>query len=105
MALPDIAISPSEWKIIEGILERHIPQREVWAFGSRARRNAKPYSDLDLAIIGNQPLGRSLITALAEDFSESELPYKVDLVDWATANPHFRAVIEKDKVLLRTGKQ
>jgi predicted nucleotidyltransferase len=36
-----------------------VPQFEVWAFGSRAkcgRGAAKPYSDLDLAVITDQPL-------------------------------------------------
>lgn len=105
MDLPNIAISPAEWTIIEDILKRHIPQHEVWAFGSRARRDEKPYSDLDLAIIVEQPLGLALVTALAEDFSESDLPYKVDIVDWATTSARFRAMIEKDKVVVRKGAQ
>ena len=46
---PDIDISPGQWDIVHDILQRHVPGHEVWAFGSRARRRAKPYSDLDLA--------------------------------------------------------
>jgi uncharacterized protein len=54
-AIP-IAVSTAEWKIILNILHLIIPDRVVWAFGSRARFTIKPYSDLDLAILGNQAL-------------------------------------------------
>ena len=56
---PDIDISPGQWNIVHDILQRHVPGHEVWAFGSRARRRAKPYSDLDLAIITQAPLPRA----------------------------------------------
>ncbi len=46
------------------------------AFGSRARRNAKKFSDPDLAIIGEHPIGLDLSSRLAEAFAASNLPYK-----------------------------
>lgn len=39
--------------------------------------------------------------ALAEDFSESDLPWKVDIVDWATTSAAFRKVIEHHKVVVQ----
>jgi type I restriction enzyme S subunit len=39
---------------------------------------------------------------LAEDFTESDLPFKVDLVDWATTSARFRAVIEGERVVVQT---
>ena len=104
MGLPDIAVSPQEWTLINNILERHVPQYEVWAFGSRAKRSAKPYSDLDLAILTDSPMGFPVSAALAEDFSESDLPYKVDVVDWAATSETFRRIIERDKVVIRPGR-
>jgi type I restriction enzyme, S subunit len=38
--------------------------------------------------------------ALADDFSESDLPFKVDVIDWAVTSMAFRKIIEKDKVVL-----
>lgn len=99
--LPDIAITPGQWEIVSAILERHVADKAVWAFGSRATRTAKPYSDLDLAIIGKFALPLSLMAALEHDFTESDLPVKVDLVDWATTSPAFRAIIESHRVVLR----
>jgi type I restriction enzyme S subunit len=102
MQPPPIDISPAQWKIVRDILQQNAPQYPVWAFGSRAKRTAKPFSDLDLAIITKQALDRSVSAALAEDFSESDLPFKVDIVDWASTSAAFRKIIEADKVVVQT---
>lgn len=103
MQSPNIDISPAQWDIVREILRRHVPRYPVWAFGSRAKWTAKPYSDLDLAIITDQALDWSVSAALADDFSESDLPFKVDVVDWATTSESFRKIIESDKVVLQGG--
>ena len=97
---PPIDISPDHWRIVRDIQQRHLPGHEVWAFGSRTRGTARPYSDLDLAIITDKPLSLEISAALADDFSESDLPWKVDLVDLATTSLSFRQVIEHRKVVL-----
>jgi predicted nucleotidyltransferase len=84
-----------------GLLERHVPGRELWAFGSRVNGTAKPYSDLDLVILGSEPLSLSTLADLADGFSESDLPFKVDLVDWATTGERFRKMIEGGRVVLQ----
>ena len=101
-ATPPIDLNPRDWEIVRSILARHVPKYEVWAFGSRARRAAKEYSDLDLAIITDQPLGLSLSAAISDDFAESDLPIKVDVVDWATTSEAFRRVIENDRVVVQS---
>ena len=75
--------------------------RRVILFGSRARGQAKPHSDLDLAIITGEPLPLSTLAALAEAFSESDLPWRVDVVDWSTTSEPFRKIIARDKVVLQ----
>ena len=98
---PPIAISAAEWDIVRGILQRHVPGHEVWAFGSRATGTCKPFSDLDLAILASHPLPMSTIADLADAFSESDLPYKVDIVDWATTSERFRGVMKAGHIVLR----
>lgn len=36
MDVPLIDVSPRDWQIVRDILHKHVPQYEVWAFGSRA---------------------------------------------------------------------
>lgn len=93
-------LKPEHLQIVRHILQHRLPGHEVWAFGSRAKGTAKPYSDLDLAVITSQPLDLGTLAALSDDFSESELPFKVDVVDWATTSEAFRAIIARDKVVL-----
>lgn len=100
---PLIDIHPDHWKIVQSILHKHVPQYEVWAFGSRATWKAKEYSDLDLAIITDRPLSLDVSASLSDDFSESDLPWRVDMVDWATTSEAFRKIIERDKVVVWEG--
>lgn len=96
-----IDVAPRHLETIKAILRRHVPDREVWAFGSRAARTAKKYSDLDLAVVGAAPLTLGQMAALENDFDESELPFKVDVVDWATASESFRRIIRMTAVVVQ----
>lgn len=98
---PRIEIRPEHWEVVSDILRRHVPQFDVWAFGSRARFAAKKHSDLDLVVVSDQPLPLSLCAAIAEAFSESDLPYRVDVVDWASTGESFRRIIERDRVVVQ----
>lgn len=98
---PSLVITPEELAIVRGILARHLPGREVRAFGSRVRGKARKYSDLDLVVMGDQRLTLTQLALLEEDFSESLLPFKVDVVDWAGTRPEFRAIIEEAWVVVQ----
>jgi len=98
--LSPLALSADELAVVKAILVRHVPEASVWVFGSRATGKAKKYSDLDLCIKANQALGLDLMSAMAEDFSESDLPWKVDIVDWFSVSDSFKAIIERDRVPL-----
>ena len=94
-------LQPDYLKIVQDILQRRVPQLEIWAFGSRAKGTAKPYSDLDLAIITSQSLDLAILAALSDELSDSNLPFKVDVIDWATTSEAFRAIIARDKVVVK----
>jgi len=90
-----LALKQDELAIVEKILRRYVPDREVWAFGSRTRPPCKPFSDLDLAVLGLEPLPLGVMVDLKDEFSESDFPYRVDIVDWATTSEQFRGIIEQ----------
>jgi uncharacterized protein len=97
----EIALSQEEQGIVMEILQRYVPDREVWAFGSRTRPPCKPFSDLDLAILGSEPLPLGVIVDLKDEFSESDFPYRVDIVDWATTSEQFRGIIQASHIPLQ----
>ena len=88
-------ITPAHFTIIKSVLKKHISaDTQVFVFGSRAKNNARPYSDLDLLLRANKPLSMQLLANLAFDLEESDLPYKVDLVDWMSISDTFKKTIE-----------
>jgi predicted nucleotidyltransferase len=92
-----------ELTLVRSILNRYIPGRIVWAFGSRATgsRMLKRFSDLDLAVEGELTWPER--AGLAEAFDESLLPIKVDVVELGLVDADFRERIEKDFVVVQGG--
>ena len=90
-----IDVSPAHLQIILSILKAHAPDCEVRAFGSRVKRTAKTYSDLDLAVVGQAQLPFRKLAALQTAFEESDLPYRVDVLDWRAISSEFQKVIEQ----------
>ena len=87
--------------IVRDVLRRYLPAgARALVFGSRAHGGARRFSDLDLALEWNRPLGLDLIGQIAEALSESDLPYKTDIVDLSTVDPAFKARILADGIPL-----
>ncbi len=98
-----IDLNPNHLATVERILTEQVPECEVRAFGSRATWTSKDYSDLDLAIVGSGPLDWKTLGRLKEAFEESDLPIRVDVLDWHAISESFRDVIERDCVILSEG--
>ena len=88
-------------RLVLDILRAHLPQRtRTWVFGSRVTGRARHYSDLDLAIDAGRRLTLGEIAELAEAFTDSDLPYKVDLVDWHDIDDRWRQTIAAERAAL-----
>ena len=96
-----IDVHPRDLDMVIGVLARHIPHREVRVIGSRLTGHAKPFSDLDLVIMGDEPLGLGVLGALHDALDDSRLPFSVDLVEWATTSEAFRRIIDAQGRVLR----
>ena len=101
---PPITVSMNEWVIIQNILEKHIPKIEVWAFGSRVKGLVKSYSDLDTVIMGEEALSISTLADLKKAFSDSDLPFKVDLILWSETSENFRRLIKNSYAVIKLGR-
>lgn len=87
-------IEPKHLEIAQGILKKY--PYDFYVFGSRVTGKAKKLSDLDLCYFASIPLKELL--KLEDDFEESDLPYKVDLVDLNKCGKEFMALIKTDVV-------
>lgn len=87
--------------VVLSILKRFVPHETVAVFGSRVQGTAKPTSDIDVVIMNKAPLTTTIETELTQAFSDSTLPMKVDIVQWATTNEGFRKIIEEKNVRIQ----
>ena len=88
-------------RLVLNILRANLPAgAKAWMFGSRATSRARRYSDLDLAIDAGRRMTFDEIARLSEAFSDSDLPYRVDLVDWHDINDRWRRTILAERVAL-----
>jgi len=88
-----IAVSDAELTLVRQILQTHVPECEVRAFGSRVRGTNKPHSDLDLVILGAGRLPVPRLGLLQEAFRDSTLPFRVDVLDWHAIPASFHDII------------
>ncbi len=90
--------------LVLGILRANSPRgTQIWGFGSRATGRARRYSDLDLAIDAGRRLSLDELAQLTEAFSDSDLPYKVDIIDWHNIDARWRQTILTERVVLTEG--
>ena len=65
-------------------------QATVYLFGSWARGEATPLSDIDVAIEPHKALPPGTLARLREHLEESHVPYRIDVVDLRRVTPAFR---------------
>ena len=96
-----VALAAEDRRLVLQILAGNLPPAtQAWVFGSRATGRARRYSDLDLAIDAGRPMTLDETASLAEAFGESDLPYRVDIIDWRRVDAGFRNIIAKQRMPL-----
>ncbi len=83
---------------IQEILTPHQAITHAILFGSRARGTFKPTSDVDITLKGDIDI--RLIAKIKAEFEDSNLPFFVDIVDYAKADNALKSEIDAQGVLL-----
>lgn len=101
IAPPDQGIDA--WSLAEAqrLLARKLADTHIkaWLFGSRARGDHRPFSDIDIALQApDGAIPREHLAALREAFEESCIPYRVDLVDLAQADEHLLDAVRSEGI-------
>ena len=99
MTSPLLGLEPKSWQAVIKIFKRVLPPNtNIIFFGSRVVGGYKKYSDLDVAIqesINSKISDRDLVI-LDELFAESDLPFKVDIIDLRSTEEDFQKRIFKN---------
>lgn len=89
-----ISVSSDELNIITNILNTYIKKGKVYAFGSRYKNNNRKFSDFDIAVDIGEKLSFELLNILQDAFEESDLPYRVDIIDYNNISDKFKSIID-----------
>ena len=96
-----VDLRPKHRTEVLNIIRNRLPDARIWVYGSRAKGDARLYSDLDLILDDhNRPISGSIMGSLDEDFDESDLPIIVVLHDMASTDAEFLERIRRDFLLL-----
>ena len=95
-------LQPRHREYLEALLREHVPDTEVWAYGSRVNGRSHEGSDLDLVVRGPElePLGSEFLDLLAA-IQESNIPILVQAHDWARLPESFHQEIQRDYVVVQ----
>ena len=93
----DIDITPEQRQLVCSIFATHLPDTEVWAYGSRVHWNATSSSDLDLVVFSSDTSG---LANCRDAFAESSLPFRVDLFLWDKIPANFQNRIKQEYAIL-----
>ncbi len=93
----DLFISDSDKIILNEILNKYRNDFDFFAFGSRVKGTNSKYSDLDLCVLSktNIPMHK-----LINDFEESNITIKIDIIDYSLVDNTFKKIINSNKVKL-----
>jgi uncharacterized protein len=81
---------------IEAVFSKYPQIEKVMIYGSRAKGNFKPASDIDLTLIGEN-IDLSLQTKIEFDLDDLMLPYKFDISIYSKiTNPEFLEHIQRE---------
>ena len=92
--------------MLEALLKEHLPEVEVWAYGSRVNGESHDGSDLDLVLRGPglAKIDISRLVDFEEALRDSTVPFLVEAHDWARLPESFHRVIERRHVALTETK-
>lgn len=90
------------YSLIIDIISRYldISKTKVFIFGSRATDTNRPFSDIDVGLIPQNPIENEKYFSIIDDLDNSDIPYRVELVDFTKVDEKFKQVALKKVIHL-----
>ena len=101
--LSQLDLAPPHLAQLRYALTQHVPDTEVWAFGSRVNGTAHSGSDLDLVLRNIRQLDTPATGTheLKHALQNSMLPMLIDVHDWARLPQNFHEEISRRYIIVQ----
>jgi predicted nucleotidyltransferase len=96
-----IKLSEKELQLVKNILKNYVSNFEVLVFGSRVSGNTHEHSDLDIALKGPDKIDLLLLADIKDELQNSDLPFRVDIIDFNRISAEFQKVISSNHSILK----
>ena len=80
--------------LLKQIVHKYLPENsyKVFVFGSWSTGKNRRFSDIDLGVSGPRPLTAKEYILIQGELEDSDIPYRVDLVDFAKVSDKFKQI-------------
>lgn len=89
-------MSSTDKEVIIKIIQTYLPLTKIYLFGSRARQDNSPESDIDIALDTGATIDQSVLNTIKELIEESAIPFSVDILDVHSISQELKNNILKD---------
>lgn len=88
--------------MIRDTVRKYLPDESyrVFIFGSRAKESNRKWSDVDVGVEGPEKVPLEALLQIKGDLAESNTPYRVDVVDFASTSEDFKNATKKSIIYL-----
>ncbi|GAB6189227.1 hypothetical protein JCM30566_09660 [Marinitoga arctica] len=94
-------IKEEYFNLIIEILRKYMCNCTIIIFGSRITGNSNESSDLDIAIDCGKKINLTTLFEIEEDFQDSDLPFRVDIIDWQRTSESFKNIILNNYIKIK----
>lgn len=95
-----IDIDPGHLEAARSILKKYFSDEKILVYGSRVKGTSQPFSDIDIAICGKEKISIEKLSFIDDDFSESTIPFRVDITEINRVDESFKKIILAEGVPL-----
>lgn len=102
MIMQETGIQEEHKNKIVAVLSALFPDAKIYLFGSRATGKFSHGSDIDIAIDAGEPMERVDIGEARDMFGESNIPFKIDVVDLNRIQQDMKDTVLKKGILWKS---
>lgn len=98
----ELCLEKEHLEAIQRILEAHFAGLEVDAYGPRVTGvGLTPETTLNVVVVSDKPIPVEEMLNVEKAFADKELPFRVDVIDWAKLTESMQKSIRKEHVVIQ----